>query len=71
MQLQPSNPTYDDSNGIWLNKAELEHLIHSEYSHQPNQLNQKLPKKDDFQKPSAASNSIANNRDQMHVIYDI
>lgn len=38
-----------------------------------NILNQKTPKKDDFQKSTTSStqNGLGNNHDQMRVIYDI
>lgn len=72
---QPSNPEYDGENAIWLNKAELEKLIHNELMHQQNLniLNQKAPKKDDFQKSTVTSSQIGsnNNHDEMRVIYDI
>lgn len=71
---QPVNTEFEE-NTIWLNKAELEKLIHNEMMHQQNLniLNQKTPKKDDFQKSTTSStqNGLGNNHDQMRVIYDI
>lgn len=69
---QPVNPEYEE-NTIWLNKAEVEKLIHNELMHQQNILNQKAPKKDDFQKSATTSGQIGagNNHEQMRVIYDI
>ncbi|XP_031633311.1 uncharacterized protein LOC116347053 [Contarinia nasturtii] len=74
--LQPQPINEYEENGIWLNKVELEKLIHNELMHQqnPNILNQKAPKKDDFPKSASISNQLGpnnNNHDQMRVIYDI
>lgn len=75
-QSQASANEYD-SNGIWMTKNELEKLIRKEWSRlQESQLHsdpaQKSTKKDEFPK-STNSNQIdlANNHDQIRVIYDI
>lgn len=71
--IQPQFSSEYEENGIWLNKIELEKLIHNEIVRQQSVANQKSPKKDDFQKSTASTNQIglSNNHDQMRVIYDI
>lgn len=74
LQSQPMNSEYDE-NGIWLEKNDLGKMIRNELMHQQNLniLNQKAPKKDDYQKSAPISNELGtnNNHDQMRIIYDI
>lgn len=67
-----------DDNGIWMNKAELEQIIHNDLMHRQNQYNSLKPsKKDEYQKSTASAasspNSIPspNNHDQLNAVYDI
>lgn len=69
LQLRP--PVLFDENGIWMNKAEFEQMIHH-----PNEFNGKSSKKDEYPKSAGiASGSGApvasNNHDQLNVIYDV
>lgn len=66
--MHPTGLEFEE-NAIWMNKAELEKLVHNELIQQENLLSQKGPKKDDFQK--SATNQIDLNNNHDHVIYDI
>lgn len=67
-------PIQFDENGIWMNKAELEQMIHNEMMHRPSQF--KPSKKDEYQKSTAASAATSNSiplgsNTHENVIYDI